>query len=175
MLVCIAAIAVVHAQEADRIDTAVRDGWTPYAIGLWGDLPYSDEQATVGVPNLIVDMNEQRLAFTVHDGDLKQGSNSPCSDAMYDRSLRYLNSLDSSAMFTPGDNDWTATARTTGAIGRSSGSITSARCSSRRRIRSVSASCRRPCKARRCVSASREWRDATRTGDGHIAASPTPR
>ncbi len=107
MLVCIAAIAVVHAQEADRIDTAVRDGWTPYAIGLWGDLPYSDEQATVGVPNLIVDMNEQRLAFTVHDGDLKQGSNSPCSDAMYDRSLRYLNSLDSSAMFTPGDNDWT--------------------------------------------------------------------
>ena len=53
-----------------------------YAIGLWGDLPYSDLQATVGVPNLIADMNAQRLAFTVHDGDLKQGSGSPCNDAL---------------------------------------------------------------------------------------------
>jgi hypothetical protein len=32
-----------------------------YAIGLWGDLPYStatsDVQVTTGVPNLIADMN----------------------------------------------------------------------------------------------------------------------
>ncbi len=79
----------------------------PYAIGLWGDLPYSDLQATVGVPNLIADMNSQNLAFTVHDGDLKAGSNSPCNDALYTRSLAYLNSLAAPAMFTPGDNDWT--------------------------------------------------------------------
>jgi hypothetical protein len=26
-----------------------------YAVGLWGDLPYSDLQATTGVPNLIAD------------------------------------------------------------------------------------------------------------------------
>lgn len=78
-----------------------------YAIGLWGDLPYSDIQASVGVPNLIADMNSQRLAFTVHDGDLKQGSNSPCNDALYVNSLGYLNSLDAPAIFTPGDNDWT--------------------------------------------------------------------
>jgi hypothetical protein len=45
-----------------------------YAIGLWGDLPYSDTQALVGVPNLIADMNSQDLAFTAHDGDLKAGS-----------------------------------------------------------------------------------------------------
>jgi len=30
-----------------------------YAIG-WGDLPYSDLQATVGVPNLIADMNSHK-------------------------------------------------------------------------------------------------------------------
>ena len=65
-----------------RIDQAVRSGWSPFAIGLWGDLPYSAEQETVGVPNLIADMNAQRLAFTVHDGDLKQGSNSPCDEAL---------------------------------------------------------------------------------------------
>ena len=79
----------------------------PYAIGLWGDLPYSTVQEVVGVPNLIADMNSQKLAFTVHDGDLKQGSNSPCDEALYSRSLKYFNSLESPATFTPGDNDWT--------------------------------------------------------------------
>src|SRR4030095_3509734 len=45
-----------------------------YAIGLWGDMPYSDTQGKDGVPSLIRDMNEQKLAFTVHDGDLKAGN-----------------------------------------------------------------------------------------------------
>ena len=78
-----------------------------YAIGLWGDLPYSDEQATVGIPNLIADMNSQRQAFTVHDGDLKAGSGSPCNDALYTTALGYFNALEAPAVFTPGDNDWT--------------------------------------------------------------------
>lgn len=78
-----------------------------YAIGLWGDLPYSVAQATVGMRNLIEDMNAQKLAFTAHDGDLKQGSNSPCDEALYERSLGYFNSLNAPAIFTPGDNDWT--------------------------------------------------------------------
>jgi hypothetical protein len=85
-----------------------------YAIGLWGDLPYSDLQALVGVPNLIADMNEQHLAFSVHDGDLKAGNGTPgsvtpttCSDALYEQGLRYFNALEAPAIFTPGDNDWT--------------------------------------------------------------------
>ena len=78
-----------------------------YAIGLWGDLPYSDVQETVGVPNLVADMNRQDLAFTAHDGDLKQGSNSPCDDALYTHALATLNALRAPAVFTPGDNDWT--------------------------------------------------------------------
>lgn len=103
----LALVVIVSAQQLGRVDNAAREGWSPYSIGLWGDLPYSDEQASSGVPNIIADMNAQRLAFTVHDGDLKAGSNSPCDDALYDRSLRYLNSLEAPAMFTPGDNDWT--------------------------------------------------------------------
>jgi hypothetical protein len=85
-----------------------------YSIGLWGDLPYSDVQATTGVPNLIADMNNSNLEFTVHDGDFKAGNGTPgsttpttCSDALYTQGLGYLNSLDGAAMFTPGDNDWT--------------------------------------------------------------------
>ncbi|MGA8768491.1 MAG: hypothetical protein WB559_15845 [Candidatus Acidiferrales bacterium] len=85
----------------------------PYAIGLWGDLPYSDVQAQTGVPNLIADMNSQNLAFTAHDGDLKAGNGTPgsvtpttCSDALYTQALGYFNSLRAPAIFTTGDNDW---------------------------------------------------------------------
>ena len=84
-----------------------------YAIGLWGDLPYSTGnsdttqlQKTVGVPNLIADMNRQGLAFSVHDGDLKDGS-SRCSDDKYYDFKASLNTLKAPAIFTPGDNDWT--------------------------------------------------------------------
>ena len=85
-----------------------------YAIGLWGDLPYSDQQALTGVPNLIADMNRQNLAFVAHDGDLKAGNGTPgsttpttCVDALYLQGLRYFNSIRTAAIFTPGDNDWT--------------------------------------------------------------------
>ncbi|MBD2167778.1 hypothetical protein H6G04_25670 [Calothrix membranacea FACHB-236] len=78
----------------------------PYTIGLWGDLPYSEAQE-VGVNRLIEDMNSQRLSFTVHDGDLKAGSNSLCDNALYAKALNYFNSLEAPAAFTPGDNDWT--------------------------------------------------------------------
>jgi hypothetical protein len=84
-----------------------------YAIGLWGDLPYSNGNAdttyvqkTTGVPNLIADMNRQDLAFSVHDGDLKDGS-SRCSDDKYYDFKASLNTLEAPAIFTPGDNEWT--------------------------------------------------------------------
>ena len=84
-----------------------RDGRdSSYSIGLWGDLPYSDVQKTVGVPNLIADMNSQPLAFTANDGDIKSGS-SPCTDDVYTSFKATMNSLRAPAAFTPGDNDWT--------------------------------------------------------------------
>ncbi|MEO7273291.1 MAG: hypothetical protein ABI211_14940 [Vicinamibacterales bacterium] len=98
----------------DQEDAGRRAESKAYAIGLWGDLPYSDLQALTGVPNLIADMNAQELEFTVHDGDLKGGNSTPgsqtpttCSNALYQQGLTYLNALDAPAMFTPGDNDWT--------------------------------------------------------------------
>jgi hypothetical protein len=93
-----------------------------YSIGLWGDLPYSAEQAAV-IPNLIADMNSQDLAFTVHDGDLRQGSGSPnCADgSIYTRAVTYFSSLRAPASFTTGDNDWTDCDRKSlGADGRNS-------------------------------------------------------
>jgi hypothetical protein len=71
-------------------------------------------QAQTGVPNLIADMNDQKLAFTVHDGDLKAGSGTAgsvtpttCSDALYTQALGYFNALRAPAILTPGDNEWT--------------------------------------------------------------------
>jgi hypothetical protein len=84
-----------------------------YAIGLWGDVPYNDTQKTVGVPNLISDMNSQKLAFTVNDGDLKAGSGA-CPDSLYTDAKARFNMLEAPAMFTPGDNDWTDCDRSPG-------------------------------------------------------------
>ena len=106
VLIMVIATTVGAAAAPDGRDDEGDDRGS-YAIGLWGDLPYSAIQETVGVPNLIADMNSQRLAFTAHDGDLKQGSGSPCDDALYTRALGYFNSLKAPAIFTPGDNDWT--------------------------------------------------------------------
>ncbi|HJV62840.1 MAG TPA: hypothetical protein VJ743_17965 [Albitalea sp.] len=82
------------------------DGADPYDIGLWGDLPYSTLQSTVGVPNLVADMNTHHLKFSVHDGDLKAGSNSRCDDNLYFQARATFDALEAPAMFTPGDNDW---------------------------------------------------------------------
>lgn len=116
-IACMAVIAVSAiwpAADSFAHDDTGNNESRAYAIGLWGDLPYSDMQAQVGVPNLIADMNSQKLAFTVHDGDLKAGSGTPgsatpttCSDALYVQALGYFNALKSAAMLTPGDNDWT--------------------------------------------------------------------
>src|SRR5215471_19143592 len=106
-LVCLAICPVVSAHADD--DERDRGGESrAYAIGLWGDLPYSDLQAQVGLPNLIADMNKQKLAFTIHDGDLKAGNGTvgsatptTCSDALYQQALGYFNALNSAAILTP--------------------------------------------------------------------------
>ena len=76
------------------------------SIGLWGDVPYSDAQKTIGVPNLLADMNANRLAFSVHVGDIKSGG-SRCDDAVYATAKGYFESLRAPALYTPGDNEWT--------------------------------------------------------------------
>jgi hypothetical protein len=101
-----AAAATAGLAIADQSTGGEDRSQNAYSIGLWGDLPYSDVQKSTGVPNLVADMNRQRLAFTVHDGDLKSGS-SPCTDNVYFDSKATLNSIEAPAMFTPGDNEWT--------------------------------------------------------------------
>src|SRR5919106_998339 len=103
----LAAAAMAGLALADRDhDDDDRDEGSSHALGVWGDVPYSDVQTTSGVPNLIADMNRQRLAFTVHDGDIKAGG-TRCDDTVYAQFEAFLNSLRAPAMYTPGDNEWT--------------------------------------------------------------------
>jgi hypothetical protein len=107
-------VAIAVPAVAVAVQPAVNDNSFSYSVGLWGDLPYSAAQATVGVPNIISDMNASDIAFSVHDGDLKAGNgptaNPPsviCDDSLYTSALGWFNSLKAPAMFTTGDNDWT--------------------------------------------------------------------
>jgi hypothetical protein len=90
-LAAMAAALVVAVLAAPSSGRAHDDEDETYSLGLWGDVPYSDAQQTVGVPNLIADMNRSRLAFSAHVGDLTQGSGSPCDEALYVRSEGYNN------------------------------------------------------------------------------------
>jgi hypothetical protein len=98
----IAGVALADDRDGDRGDGR----GSSYLVGLWGDLPYSDQQETSGVPNLVADMNRAGLAFSVHDGDIKSGS-SRCDDEVYEQFEGYLDSFRAPAMYTPGDNEWT--------------------------------------------------------------------
>ncbi|HZQ65002.1 MAG TPA: hypothetical protein VFA66_07235 [Gaiellaceae bacterium] len=118
LLVPVLAAGAVGAGIAVAETSGTNNKTFEYAIGLWGDFPYSDTQAQTGVPNLVADMNSQDIAFSVHDGDLKAGRGIPgsatpttCQSAtlpsIYSQAKGYFNSLQKPAIFTPGDNDWT--------------------------------------------------------------------
>jgi hypothetical protein len=141
-----------------------------YSIGLWGDLPYSTVQETTGLSNLFADMNGANLAFSVHDGDLKQGSGSPCDDALYARAEGWFNSLKGAAMFTPGDNDWTDCDRASNGGYSSRERLTSGKCSSTRRTRSEPIRSSNRSRRPRIASASRERRGASRIAAGRSRA-----
>src|SRR3977135_2222317 len=58
---------------------------SPYEIGLIGDMPYGDA-GRAQLPNVIADINANRLAFTTFDGDIKTGKER-CDQPIYDAAL----------------------------------------------------------------------------------------
>jgi hypothetical protein len=76
-----------------------------FEIGLIGDFPYDAVQEQQAA-NLFRELDGERLAFIVHDGDIKSGS-SACTDDVYQRELRRFEGSDNPLVYTPGDNEWT--------------------------------------------------------------------
>jgi hypothetical protein len=78
-----------------------------YTIALWGDMPYN-ALGKQQYPNLLLDVNDAKVAFSIFDGDLKAGGDGPCTDEnLYTPALDYFNQLERPLVWLPGDNDWT--------------------------------------------------------------------
>ena len=82
-----------------------------YAFGLWGDMPYAKSNDGPEMPALIEDMNAADLAFSIYDGDIKDGS-SKCTDAIYEDAMSMFNGFKAPVIYVPGDNEWTDCHRT---------------------------------------------------------------
>lgn len=77
----------------------------PVAFGLFGDTPYTRwERAQL--PALMAQMDAAGLAFVVHDGDIKSGSDD-CSDATLHDILGLFQASRTPLVYVPGDNEWT--------------------------------------------------------------------
>jgi hypothetical protein len=77
-----------------------------YDFALIGDVPYRPADATNTFPNMIRHINQQRLAFVVHDGDIKNGS-SPCDDDVLERCQAQFQTFKHPFVLVFGDNEWT--------------------------------------------------------------------
>lgn len=82
-----------------------------YSMGLWGDMPYAKADDAPHIPALLADMNASDIAFSIYDGDIKDGS-SKCTADIYDDALAMFNSLETPVFYVPGDNEWTDCHRT---------------------------------------------------------------
>jgi hypothetical protein len=76
------------------------------SFALIGDVPYSANDAAVSFPNMIEEINRAHVAFTVHDGDIKSGSE-PCSEQALEAARRQFQTFDSPFIYLFGDNEWT--------------------------------------------------------------------
>lgn len=77
----------------------------PLAFGLFGDTPYNHWERE-HLPDLIAEMDGENLAFVVHDGDIKSGSE-VCSDELLQGVLAVFKKSATPLVYVPGDNEWT--------------------------------------------------------------------
>ena len=102
----VAALLAVGGARSARADEH-EHGLSKYTIALWGDMPYN-ALGKQQYPNLLLDVNDAKVAFSMFDGDLKAGGDGPCTDEnLYTPALDYFSILKRPLIWVPGDNDWT--------------------------------------------------------------------
>ena len=77
-----------------------------YSFGLWGDMPYKKAGDDSKLPAVLRSINQSDIAFSLYDGDIKDGS-SQCSDSIYSDALTMFGSMVKPVVYVPGDNEWT--------------------------------------------------------------------
>lgn len=77
-----------------------------FSFGLWGDMPYAKAKDEAKMPALLASINAGKIAFSIYDGDIKDGS-SQCTDKVFSDAISMFNSLNKPVVYIPGDNEWT--------------------------------------------------------------------
>jgi hypothetical protein len=77
-----------------------------YSFGLWGDMPYKKAGDDSKLPAVLSSINAADIAFSLYDGDIKDGS-SQCTDGIYTDALTMFGSMKKPVVYVPGDNEWT--------------------------------------------------------------------
>nr|WP_315427014.1 hypothetical protein [uncultured Albidiferax sp.] len=77
-----------------------------FSFGLWGDMPYKKAGDDSKLPAVLKSINQSDIAFSLYDGDIKDGS-SQCTDGIYTDALTMFNSMAKPVVYVPGDNEWT--------------------------------------------------------------------
>ena len=80
-----------------------QDKFSFFAIG---DMPYNNPQDLERFPQLVQAINNEKPAFTVHVGDIKNGK-TPCTDDYYHAIRKVFDQFQGPLIYTPGDNEWT--------------------------------------------------------------------
>ena len=77
-----------------------------FSFGLWGDMPYKKAGDDAKLPAVLQSINRSDIAFSIYDGDIKDGS-SKCTDDVYADALKMFGTLVKPVVYVPGDNEWT--------------------------------------------------------------------
>ena len=87
-----------------------------FSVGLWGDIPYAKNNDGLKggekMTRLVESMNASKLAFTVFDGDTKDGSSLCTDDELGASTITLFNSVKAPTVYAIGDNEWTDCHRT---------------------------------------------------------------
>ncbi|MCX8503671.1 MAG: hypothetical protein EBU34_03680 [Alphaproteobacteria bacterium] len=82
-----------------------------FSFGLWGDMPYAKAKDQDKMPAILDSINASDIAFSIYDGDIKDGS-SKCTDDVFSDATKMFNTLKQPTVYIPGDNEWTDCHRT---------------------------------------------------------------
>lgn len=77
-----------------------------FSFGLWGDMPYKKAGDDSKLPAVLASINASNIAFSIYDGDIKDGS-SKCTDDVYTDALKMFGEMKKPVVYVPGDNEWT--------------------------------------------------------------------
>ncbi len=109
-LTALAIAAVLNTAVADDNEHEKLEA-EEFSFALWGDMPYAKNGDSPKIQALIDDINASKVAFSIFDGDIKDGS-SRCDDWQYTDAADRFNQFKKPLIYVPGDNEWTDCHRT---------------------------------------------------------------